>query len=144
MKRSKKRAAGPAQRLCAELHSDDGIDPRHAARRAQRDSSAPDRKTWQLCKQVHRAIEFALAAECGDPILKDLVVTRVEPAPGAGTLAVTVRPSVSGDAPAPRDAIERRLAAARGRIRAVVATEITRRKTPELRFQVLGVEEAAP
>src|SRR4051794_25895376 len=52
--------------------------------------SKPDYKTAALCKQVRRAVSLALSGECGDPVLQELQVEEVLPAPGAGRLLVRV------------------------------------------------------
>ena len=54
-------------------------------------SKKPNYKTTALCKQVRRAVALALAGECGDPVLQELVVDEVLPAPHAARLLVRVR-----------------------------------------------------
>src|SRR5258708_5523721 len=50
----------------------------------------PDRKVLQLCRQVERSIGAVLRGGCADPVLQDLAVESVRPAPDAGRLLVTV------------------------------------------------------
>lgn len=89
-----------------------------------------DRKTLQLCRQVQRALSFALS-ETGDEELLTAYVDDVQPAPDAGHLLV----SVHGDG----DPIKlmQALYANTGRLRSAVAEAITRRKAPELAWQVV-------
>lgn len=91
-----------------------------------------DHKTAQLCRQVFRALSLALG-ECGDDLLRELVVVEVRPAPDAGRLLVTVTPSAAGD---PLDLLDLlgRLDRAGGRLRHAVAEAITRKRAPELAF----------
>jgi len=89
-----------------------------------------DRKTLQLCRQVQRALMLALAGECGDELLRDVSVDSVEPAGGAGHLLVLV--SVPGGVPAME--ILARLNDRAGKLRAIVAGSICRKRTPMLSF----------
>lgn len=104
----------------------DGAMGKHGQHPKRRD----DRKTLQLCKQVHRALSFAIP-ETGDDRLLSVYVQDVEPHPDAGHMLVSV--TTSGDANETMSALHEHT----GRLRAEVAHTITRRKTPELFFQVL-------
>ena len=94
----------------------------------------PDYKTAALCKQVRRILSLTLAGECGDPLLQELIVDEVLPAPNAGRLLVRVllraRPDITlAD-------ILQRLAAVEGLLRHRVGESIARKRTPELTFDV--------
>ena len=104
---------------------------------SHRSNDKYERKTRQLCEQVSEAVSLALAA-CHDPLLCDLYVEAVEPAPGASRLRVTVSSeTVSSEtarsAPAVLDALER----ARAYLRRQCASEISRKRTPQLVFVLL-------
>jgi ribosome-binding factor A len=90
----------------------------------------PDRKTLQLCRQVQRALSFALA-ETGDELLLLAYVEDVEPAPDAGHMLVSVR--AEGDPIALMQALYANV----GKLRSAVAEAITRRKAPELDFKLV-------
>ena len=94
---------------------------------------ADDRKTLQLCRQVERALAWALG-DSDDDLLRELLVVSVEPAPNARRLLVSVAPLERLN-----DLFEviRHLEAARGRLRSEVAAAITRRKAPELMFRCI-------
>src|SRR4051812_7213335 len=47
------------------------------------------RKTLQLCRQIEHQLSYALGC-CADPLLGELTVLTVVPAPNAGRLLVTV------------------------------------------------------
>jgi ribosome-binding factor A len=94
---------------------------------------ANDRKTLQLCRQVERALGWALG-ECDDELLRELLVVSVEPAPNSRRLLVSVAPL---ERLANLIEIIRRLEAARGWLRSEVAAAITRRKAPELLFRCI-------
>src|SRR6516162_7232294 len=80
---------------CAELGAEDGRDPRLD----RRDGSGKvgNRKALQLCSQVARTL-MGVLAECGDDVLRDLVIESVTPAPNSSRLLVTVRRTVPIDA----------------------------------------------
>jgi ribosome-binding factor A len=89
-----------------------------------------DRKTLQLCRQVQRALTFAFG-ETGDDALLDVYVDDVQPAPDASRLLVSVH--TGGDPLAVMQALDQHT----GRLRSAVAEAITRRKAPELAWQVV-------
>src|SRR5262245_8497554 len=72
--------------LCGEAWPEDGIDPRYDRRGVP--LRKPGRKALQLCSEVKQALEYALAGACSDPLLHDLEVQGVEPAPHSGRLLV--------------------------------------------------------
>lgn len=91
-----------------------------------------DRKDLQLCRQVFDALTYALA-EIDDPIVDDLVLASVVPAPSSSRVQVTLVPS--------RDDIDVDAALAavreyRDELREEVAAEVTRRRVPELVFRI--------
>lgn len=94
----------------------------------------PDRKTLQLCEQVRHALEYALSGEANDDLLRMLYVAKVEPAPDADRLMVTVVPLTKDERPDPI-AVMTRLHAHAGRLRSSVATAISRRKVPDLMYK---------
>ncbi len=96
----------------------------------------PDYKTLALCKQVFRTLSCVLAGECGDPVLQDLTVAAVLPAPNAGHLVVVLRAgSVSGQLSMAQ--VLMRLEQVHSMLRARVAEAIVRKRAPELSFQIL-------
>ncbi len=91
-----------------------------------------DNKARQLCRQVQRRLDLALA-ELEDPILQGLWVQSVEQAPGGRALLVAVVvPDLEAVAPTLA-----RLEAARGHLRSEVAAAIHRKRTPHLQFMVV-------
>ena len=65
---SKKPRKRPAPPLCAEIHEDDGVDPR-AFFRAGRTGRKAGRKTLQLCSQVQNALDYLLTGDSHDELL---------------------------------------------------------------------------
>lgn len=94
------------------------------------------RKALQLCSQVKQALEDALAAECGDPLLQSLCVIEVRPAPNSARLLVMLQGSADTSA---ADVMEH-LGRAAGKLRCEVATAITRKKVPELVYCVVAAQ----
>lgn len=132
-------AAAP-YRLCDELFEDDGVDPREDTRRDAALDQKPDRKLRQLCKQVAQALQLALAALPAAAALAGVFVREVRPAPHAGRLCAVI------EAPDPRRApeIAAILQQYAGRLRGEVAAAITRRRAPELTFEVVSASASAP
>lgn len=122
--------------LCAELHDDDGLDPKDFFR-SPTHSPKNDRRTRQLCGQVAATLSQVLSGECADDVLSDLQVMAVRPAPDASQLLVLVAPA-SPDACFDSQLALARLASANGWLRAEVAAAITRRKAPQLLFQLVS------
>lgn len=121
---------------CDAIHEDDGVDPREFFKlRSHRDK--PDRKAQQLCRQVAETIDQILAGELGDAALNSLRVASAVPAPDASRMLVTLV-ATSADGPFDRAAIEQKLAAVTGLLRAAIAAAITRRKAPNLSFVIIG------
>ncbi|MCC7508025.1 MAG: ribosome-binding factor A [Planctomycetes bacterium] len=90
----------------------------------------PDRKALQLARQVQRALTFALA-ETGNELLLAAYVEEVQPAPDATHMLVSVRGD--GEPMALLGALHEHT----GRLRSAVAEAITRRKAPELAWQIV-------
>lgn len=89
-------------------------------------------KDLQLCRQVFDALSLAFAT-LDDPIVDDLVLASVVPAPSASRVQVTLVPS--------RNDIDVDVALAAVRLHAdelreEVAAEVTRRRVPELVFRI--------
>ena len=103
--------------------------PRHKRR--------PGKPQIELCKQVERALALALAGEFADPVICDLQVMAVKPAPNSARLLVTVSPSPSAVL-LDTNAVTAHLARASGKLRCEIAAAIHRKKTPELAFCVLA------
>ncbi len=93
-----------------------------------------DRHTLQLCSQVAEALHLALL-DSQDDDLRDLSVLEVVPLSGAGCLLVRV--SYPARVPADLSKVQVKLGEAVKELRAEVAKEITRRRAPELHFQVV-------
>jgi ribosome-binding factor A len=122
-------------RYCAEVHQDDGHDPRYFFRKEHQPTKA-GRKARQLCAQVADTLRLLFSGETSDEILQSLEVLDVSPAPSAAQLLVTVVPAAGAPA---LDEMQVRatLARARGWLRSEVATAITRKRAPRLAFRFI-------
>jgi ribosome-binding factor A len=88
-------------------------------------------KDLQLCRQVFDALTYALA-DIADPLIDDLVLAEVVPAPTAARVLVTLLAPPELD----RDAALTRLTHIAGELRVEVAAELSRRRVPELAFRI--------
>ena len=88
-----------------------------------------EQKTLQLCRQVQRALNLALAA---DGVLDDVFVVGVSAASGCGRLVAHVAVPRSQSADAALEELRDRAP----RLRAIVAGYISRKRAPELIFVV--------
>ena len=125
---------------CGEIRDDDGVDPRDFFKNnAYRDKK--DYKATQLCKQVAETLSLVLSGEFDDELLHSLHVVSVDPAPDASQLAVTLRADI-GSHQFDAQEIMDRLIAVSGRLRAEVASAITRKRAPRLVFRLLDPEHS--
>lgn len=130
---SRKRKENDLRALCAHLYPDDGVDPREDRRRDAEYEKKPDRKIRQLCKQVERTLQLAFGALPRADALVGATVWEVTPAPNAGRLRVVI----SVPDPNRKDEVAAIVRRHTGRLRAEVAAAITRRRAPELTFDVM-------
>lgn len=89
-------------------------------------------KDLQLCRQVFETLSLALA-ELDDPMIDELAIASVVPAPGAARMLVTLVPT--------RDDLDIEAALARVQemaedLREDVAADVTRKRAPELVFRI--------
>ena len=134
---SRKRKEDDPRALCAHLYPDDGIDPRDDKRRDARTERKADRKLYQLCKQVAQTLQLALGALPQAEVMAGVFVQEVRPAPHAGRLCALI----AVPCPQQRAAVAAILERHSGRLRAEVAAAITRRRAPELTFEVIAESE---
>lgn len=126
---SRRFANKPPEGLCTQLDAADGIDPRLAPKGPQ--GKVTNRKTLQLCRQVERILAGVLEGE----ILRDLSVQSVVPAPDSSRMLATL--IFHGEESVATGTILAALQASYTKLRREVAVAIYRRKTPELRFNVV-------
>jgi ribosome-binding factor A len=121
------------QSSCADVGPEDGLDPRKDA--VKRSSKAPNRKALQLCRQIEQALNLLLP-DCGEELLRDLLVAAVVPAPDSTRVLVTLCSTPAGEA-IDQGAVLNALQRAKALLRREVAAAIHRWKVPELTFRVI-------
>ena len=122
--------------VCGQSGEEDGVDPRLARRSSESRHRGQDRKTGQLCQQVAHVLESVLSGEAHDDDLRNLSVISVVPAPDASRLLVTVEPWGQDEPPA-FDVLNEKLRRATPWLRSELSASISRRKTPDLTFQIV-------
>ena len=120
-------------RYCAEVHEDDGQDPRYFFRK-ETETTKTGRKARQLCAQVADTLSLLFSGETSDEILQSLEILDVSPAPHAAQLLVTVVPA-AGTPNLDELQVQAALARAGGWLRSEVAAAITRKRAPRLAFR---------
>lgn len=100
----------------------------------------PDRHTLQLCKQVEETLHLVLMDQSDDD-LRDLSVVEVLPLAGPSTLMVRVQYPVTKPGDIAR--VQQKLLDHIKSLKAEVAQSITRRKMPDLFFQVTAAAGSA-
>ena len=95
-------------------------------------------KDLQVCRQVLDALTFALA-ELDDPLIDELVLVSVIPAPSAARVQVTLVPSHDR---IDCDAALARLHEVAPELREEVAAEVARARVPELVFRISSLTPA--
>ena len=119
---------------CGAINSDDAIDPKHYFFN-KRKHSRKYRKVFQLCRQVLETLQFVLAE--GDPRLENFSLVDVVPAPDSRRLLVIVRLDDAESTTATQvDQLMDLLVEHIPRLRAEIARSISRRKTPNLIFEL--------
>lgn len=101
----------------------------------------PDRHTLQLCHQIAETLHLVFLDQ-NDDDLRELTVVEVVPLAGAGTLLVRVTYPVQQPGDLAR--VQIKLSQALKLIRGEVANSITRRRVPELFFQVSAAVDGRP
>ena len=91
-------------------------------------------KDLQLCRQVLDALSYALA-EIDHPVIDDLALASVVPAPDGSRVLVTLVPTRE-DLAADADAALLALRHVADDLRAEVAAEVTRKRVPVLVFRI--------
>jgi ribosome-binding factor A len=118
---------------CSDLSPEDGQDPRTFFRKPS--GKVANRKALQLCGQVARTLSGVLAGECGDPVLREVLVESVRPFPDSAHLLVTVVPASFAEAMTAATVLDH-LHRAGGLLRREVAAAIHRKRAPQLLFRV--------
>jgi ribosome-binding factor A len=105
---------------------------RKRSSRSHPDSFEPgfDHRLQQVCARAYEVLSLAIEGECGDPVLQQLSVRAVLPDPDGSRLAVHVSAPPGESAPAILEALER----AKGLLRSQLASELNKKRTPNLRF----------
>jgi ribosome-binding factor A len=129
-----KRTREAMRAYCDEIHADDGIDPKEFFKR-QRKRGKANHHGDQLCRQVAETMDLVLSGDTHDELLQSLHVVSVVPAPDSSRLLVALHSDLPPEL-FEQSEIESRLAEHAGRLRCAIASAITRRKTPNLTFQV--------
>lgn len=119
---------------CGVINDDDAIDPRHYFAN-KRKSKSKHRKAFQLCRQVSETLQMVLTGT--DPSLDGMSIVDVVPAPDARRMLVIV--GIDSDCVVSASDMQDKLAELQRhipRLRSEIAQSISRRKTPQLIFEI--------
>ena len=135
MSLSKKQREQLLKQHCGVINNDDAIDPRHCFYN-KRKHNPKHRKVFQLCRQVSDTLHMVLGD--GDPMLDGLSVVDVVPAPDSRRLLVILSLDSSLDkiTGSEIESIMQHLQSQTPRLRSEIARTISRRKTPNLVFEI--------
>lgn len=137
MRLSKKERERVMKQMCGVINGDDAVDPKHYFYN-KRKSKDKYRKAFQLCRQVADTLQLVLTDD--DPMLDGLVVIDVVPAPDSRRMLVILRLDADKDVTASEvEEIMKRLRTHVPRLRSEIAQTITRRKTPQLVFEITAL-----
>ena len=134
---AKQRKLDECQSVADELRDDDGIDPREYKKIHQvlTSSGKPDYSAFRLAKQI-RIVLDVMIPQSGNPLLVSFVVGSVKPSPKGGPFIVQVYSSDESMDYDPRQ-IKCMLDEMKPGMRAELAKEINRKKTPDFKFDIL-------
>jgi ribosome-binding factor A len=127
----RKRKADDLKPFAAELSGEDGSNAKEFHTRPWNKPRQASRKGQQFCSQVKDVLRSVFAG-CADPVLQQLTVVLVQPAPHTGRLLVLVSSSTDAS-----EIVKASLMRAAGFLRTELATAVSRRSVPELVFEVL-------
>lgn len=134
MRLSKKERERAMKQMCGVINGDDAIDPKHYFYN-KRKSKDKYRKAFQLCRQVADTLQLVLTGN--DPMLDGLAVIDVMPAPDSRRMLVLL--GLDADESTSASKIREIMECLRmhvPRLRSEIAQTITRRKTPQLAFEI--------
>jgi ribosome-binding factor A len=120
---------------CGQNHEDDCVDPKEYFK-PDRQTDKANKKAKQLCRQAAHTLDFVLA-DCDDESMEALFVVSVNPAPDSSRLLVTIGADVSADQ-LDLNLIRSRLQDQTPRLRAELARSISRKRVPNLIFDVVA------
>lgn len=134
MRLSKKERERILKQMCGVINDDDAIDPRHYFYN-KRKGKPKFRKAYQLCRQVSDTLQLVLTGN--DPLLDGLRIVDVVPAPDSRRMLVILGlPKDEVDSATQVEAIMDCLRTHIPRLRSEIARSISRRKTPQLVFEI--------
>lgn len=120
--------------MCGRLNEDDAVDPREYFKQKYRAKNA---QAQRLCKQVADTLSLVLSGNFADELLQSLDVFSVQPAPNTRRLLVVVQPKTEIQDSMTPELILSKLNSVEGFLRSEVAQAISRRKAPNLVFEII-------
>ena len=127
-----------AKKLCDEIGPEDGVDPRLLAKAYRTKNKS--HKTMQLCKEAKQTLSLVMAGELSDAVLQNLEVAEVAPNVDGQYLSVTLYHRDVGVL-LDEGAIEEKLLAIQGYLRAAIAQSVKRKRVPALKFKLARAQQ---
>lgn len=117
----------------ADLDNDDGVDPRLVARHRQHRKRRPNHHAQQYGKAAGRAVELALFSLTDEPAIQSLAVIDATLEGAVLTVSLQGPPLTWPEL----TALEARVQALAPSLRAAVAAEFQRKRTPHVRLRLV-------
>jgi ribosome-binding factor A len=121
--------------LCEEVHPEDGINPLFTKHKHHKNLN---HKIKRYCRQIHHALDLVLLS-CSNELLSDIYIHTVEENLHNSTLTVLCGIAST----ATEQEIEEKYVVLNqliGRFRREIARTINRKRTPDLKIQIINIE----
>lgn len=126
-----------ANKLCAEIGPEDGIDPRIITRAMDRKSN--NRKARQLGKEARQTLTMIFSGELSDPVFQDIEVIDVSASDDGQFLNVTLTQVNTSDQLDEQVVLEK-CKAVQGFLRSAIAETVKRKRVPSLKFEWIPLD----
>lgn len=126
-----------ANKLCAEIGPEDGIDPRIIARAM--DKKSKGHKSQQLGKEAWHTVSIIFSGELSDPLFQDIEVLDVTVSDDGQFLVIALSQVDTGYEFDQAIVLEK-CRAVQGYLRSAIADTVHRKRVPSLKFEWVPIK----